>query len=109
SYTAPAGASVVGVVRDLIAEAGESTAAIGDDSATLTSAMMWEAGTTRLRIINDLLDAAGFFSLWVDHAGQYRVTRYVPPAQRPPMYEAVAPFEAGPSSVMSPEFTVDRD
>lgn len=109
TFAAEAGATVVQIVRDLIASTGESVASIEDDPTTLNEAMVWEAGTPLLEMINDLLDAAGFDQLWCDMHGQFQVAKYVPPSQRSPMYEALAPFEHGPTSLMSPDFSIDRD
>lgn len=111
TYVATAGSNVISLVRTLIIETGELVPAIevATSGPTTTRDMVWEAGTTRLKIINDLLDAAGYFSLWVDHAGQYRTTPYAPPAARAPAYVAVAPFTEGPTSVMDPAFSHDRD
>lgn len=109
TYSAPAGAVVTSLVRELIETTGESAPAIEDDPASLTRAMVWEIGTSRLRIINDLLDAAGFFSLWVDMAGQFRATRYTSPSDRPPRFEAVGPFQVGDTALWSPDFSVERD
>lgn len=109
SFVAEAGSTALQVVAHLIEETGESAAAIGDDSTTITTAMMWEAGTTRLRIINDILDAAGFFSLTVDERGQFRAAKYVPPADRQPRFENVQPFAVGDTSLMALDFAVERD
>lgn len=109
SYVAKAGANVIGLVRSLITQTGESVAGIDSASATLSKDRVFEAGMTRLQIINELMDSAGFFSLWVDYAGQYRCTPYELPADRPPVYDVVAPFTAGDSSVMSPDFSRERD
>jgi hypothetical protein len=109
AYTAQAGANVIELVKALIAETGEASPAIEPDSATLPAPLVWEIGTTRLQIINDLLDVAGHFSLWCDGAGNYRATHYVHPSARVPVYEVLAPFTPGPTSLMSPEWTKDRD
>lgn len=109
TFTAAAGANVLELVKQLITATGERVDAIGTDSAALTRAMVWEPGTTRLQIINELLDAAGFFSLWVDMRGQFRCDRYVTPQARAASFEALAPFTAGPSSLISPDTKIDRD
>lgn len=109
TYTSVAGANVVNEVKWLIESAGETTPAIEPGTKTLNSAMTWETGTSRLRIINDLLAAAGYFSLWCDGQGQYRVSPYVVPSQRTPVYEARTPFSKGDFSLMSPDWQRDRD
>jgi hypothetical protein len=109
AYTAVAGANILGLVRDLITGAGEQVPAIEPDTKTLTSALVWDMGTTRLKVVNDLLDAAGYFSLFCDGYGQYQAKRYVTPADRVPVYESIAPFEPGFQSLMDPQWRRDRD
>ena len=110
AYSAVSGANVVSLIRALIEETGESAAAIVNNSTTLANNMTWDAGSTRLLIINELLEAAGFFSLWVDYEGQFQVVPYILPADRPPEYVSTGPFERDSgNSVMSPDFSVEKD
>lgn len=109
TFTAPLGANVLDTVVDLIEGAGEAAPAIGTSSKVLPNAMTWEVGTNRLKIINDLLDAGGFFSLLADGNGQYLAIPYVDPEDRPPVYSLLAPFTKGPTSLMSPNWKRDRD
>jgi hypothetical protein len=71
--------------------------------------MTWDVGTSVLQIINDLLEAAGYASLWTDGMGQFQATPYVSPANRPPVYEALSPFVKGDTSLMAPDWTKDQD
>lgn len=109
TYVAPIGANVLDLVRDLIESVGEKTDAILDDSKVLAQSMTWDVGTTILQIINDLLQAHGYTSLWSDGLGQFRTAPYVSPADRTPVYEALSPFTAGDESLMAPEWERDRD
>lgn len=109
SYSAAAGANVITLVQTIIGETGELYPAIQPDTKTLASPLVWDIGTTRLKIINDLLDAGGYFSLWCDGWGQYQATPYVQPSDRVPVYQSIAPFSDGPQSLMAPEWTRDRD
>lgn len=109
AFSAAAGDNVIEVIRGLIGGTGESTSGLEVATDQLSSPMTWDVGTTRLKIINDLLDAAGFFSLFVDAGGVFRAIRYVPPASRAVLYEALGPFTAGPTSLMDPGFTRDAD
>ena len=61
TFAVPAGAVVTEQVEAIIASAGESRMSIAASTATLRSAMVWEPGTTKLRIINDLLAAVNYF------------------------------------------------
>lgn len=104
----PAGTVVTDKVRQLIADAGGTGGArvAGTDSdETLRSALVWEPGTSRLRVINDLLDAINYFALWVDGQGTYRLDPYTTPAQRGSSWD----FRDDDSSIYLPEFTHTRD
>jgi hypothetical protein len=109
SYSLPKGTNILSAVRAIITEAGESAAAIGSSSKVLAAPMMWEAGVTRLKIINDLLDTANYFSLWCDNAGDYRATPYKAPKDRDVLYKTLKPFVAGSTSVLTPGWTQDKD
>lgn len=109
TYSAPIGANVITLVTDLIQSTGEATPAIGTGTKALSKALTWDVGTPILKIINDLLAAADYFSLYTDGAGQFRVTPYVPAAERAPVYRAEAPFSEGDRSLMSSKWTLDKD
>lgn len=83
----PAGANIVQAVVQQINAAGETRVAATASSAVLSNAMSWEPGTSRLRVINDLLAVAGYWALWTDRLGQFRVEPYVAPADRPVVWE----------------------
>ena len=104
-YTLNAGTPIIPAVVALIQSAGETRIAHTDSDATLTSALTWEPGTSKLTIINALLQAAGYWSLWCDGAGQFRVEPYVAPQDRSPAYT----FEHGEASVHFPDWTREQD
>ena len=115
SFGVVAGTNVIDTVVSLIESTGESASAIEGGSVPLGNDMTWETGTTVLRIINDLLAASNYFSIWCDMEGQFRTTPYQPPEERPVVYaDGTAfgwdtPFSYGPSSLMAPEWTRDLD
>lgn len=104
-YTLPEGTPIIPAVLALIHSTGETRVAVTDAPATLTSALTWPAGTTKLSIINDLLQAAGYWSLWCDGSGQFRVEPYVAPRDRSPAYV----FEHGEASVHFPDWSREQD
>ena len=57
----PAGTVVTSAVRAQIAAAGEASVAVTDSTKTLSTGKVWEAGTSRLRIINDLLGGINYW------------------------------------------------
>lgn len=99
-YSLPAGTRIIPTVVALIHSAGETRIAVTDAAATLTSGLTWEAGTSKLQVINDLLQAAGYWSLWCDGSGQFRVEPYADPASRPVSFE----FEHGEKSLHFPDW-----
>jgi hypothetical protein len=109
TYGVDVGVNVIDKVKELILAAGESVDAIEPGNETMGAAQVWEPGTSTLKIINDLLTQAGYFSLYCDGSGQFRATPYVPPAQRIPIYSEANPFEIGDKSLMSPDWTNDQD
>lgn len=109
TYSLPSGTNVIASVISIIEGSGESAQAIEPDGKVLANPMTWDVGTSRLKIINDLLDAANYFSLWVDGSGQFRASKYVPPESRPPTYAMLAPFDDTGASLMTPNWTRDRD
>ena len=53
AYALDAGMNILATVKTLIQDAGEATPAIGTGTAVLDAAQVWDAGTPRLKIIND--------------------------------------------------------
>lgn len=94
------GANIVAAAVTQIRQTGEERIAATDSSKTLTNAMTWDPGTSRLQVINDLLAAAGYASLWTDRTGLFRVEPYIEPAQRSIAWE----FAEGESSIHSPRW-----
>lgn len=105
TYALDAGTVITTAVAALIATTGETNVAITPSTATLANPLAWDPGTSKLAIINDLLDAAGYFSLFCDQNGAYRGEPYVRPAARPIVFE----FLDGDTCVYLAEFTRDVD
>lgn len=107
SFSLPEGTNVINAVRSLIQSTGETaTSAITNTSQTLKNGLVWEPGTSKLRIINDLLDTAGYFALWCDGSGMFRAEPYTLPKSRPSVWE----FSdiTGPK-IYLPEFEREQD
>lgn len=113
SYTVAAGTQILQAVSTLVTSAGESITVDATQTATLASAMVWDAGTSKLQIINDLLSALNYNSLWVDGVGQYRATPYVVPASRSIKYELLNGLDRelldGETSIYGESWSRDRD
>jgi hypothetical protein len=118
TFTAATGLPVLGIVQDVIESAGELIAVDGSETRELTSPIVWTAGTTKLAIVNDLLNAIAYNSLWVDGVGAYRTTPYVRPAQRSTKYSVLndeagqrlmRELADGDEAIYLPEWSRDRD
>ncbi|RRD03234.1 hypothetical protein EII34_15120 [Arachnia propionica] len=78
-----AGTVVTDKVAEIIRDRGEHAIAITPSPLTLPSTLTWDAKTTRLKQINDLLSAIGHGGLWCDGNGWFRAEPYVAPGDRP--------------------------
>jgi hypothetical protein len=105
TYTVKANANVISEVRKLIASTGERVGSLTKSDETTTADMMWGAGTNKLTIINELLDSAGYFGLWADGHGQFRVEKYRSPKDRPVVYQMLD----NKDSIYIPTLSIDRD
>ena len=99
------GAKIVDAVVSVIRSTGEERIAVTPSDATLSNPQSWDAGISKLTIVNELLEAAGYWSLWADGSGQFRVEPYTEPGERPLVYS----FVEGEASIHSPEWQRDRD
>ncbi|MEE6295204.1 hypothetical protein [Georgenia wangjunii] len=105
THTYPAGTVVTTAVAELIASVGETRVAVTESTETLSVPMVWGAGTTKLKIINELLEAANYLSVWVDGYGVFRADPYVRPSDRGTQWA----FVDGAESIYLPDFTHDSD
>lgn len=104
----PAGANITDTVKGLLISAGHVKFSITDSNATLRSGMSWspaDPDVTLLRVVNDLLEAAGYWSLSVDESGSFVAEPYVLPAGRPQRYH----FVDGKSCIYVDDFTREQD
>lgn len=75
SFGAAAGANYIGVIGSIAASYGGVTpipVSIPDFGLKLPAALSWDAGTTRLKAVNDLLQAINYFPAWIDETGTLR-------------------------------------
>lgn len=112
SYSVAAGTLILQEVKAILLSAGEAITVDAASTLATSSGMAWEAGTSKLKIINDLLDVAGYNALWMDGYGNFQTTPRVLPANRSVMYEMLGvPRELvdGSQSIYRPEWELDRD
>lgn len=105
TYSLPTGTPVVPTVIGLIRSAGVTQITATESDAVTRSSLVWEPGTPKLTIINDLLESANYWALWVDGAGMYRVEPYEPPSDR----QVSRIFAAGETAIHSPEWNRTQD
>jgi len=105
TYSVPAGTVVTEHIKALLALRGETRFSIVDSDATVRTAQVWEADTTILQIINDLLESINYFSLWVDGYGVFHGQPYLSPTERGLAWT----FADDQRSIYSPDFFNDRD
>lgn len=118
TFTASDSVPVLQIVQDVIESAGERIDVDASVSLTLTQPRVWEAGTSKLTIVNDLLETLNYQALWVDGVGNFRATPVVRPAQRSIRYTVlnddtgqalVRELTDGDESIYQPEWERDRD
>jgi len=112
SYAVPAGALILQTVKSILASCGEYIAINESVTLATSTGMVWEAGTSKLKIINDLLDVAGYNALWMDGYGNFMVTPRVLPADRSILYEVLGvarELRDGAQSIYEPTWNRQRD
>lgn len=113
TFTVDTATPILSAIASVIASAGESITVDATVTTTLSSPAVWEAGTSKLQIVNDLLSALNYNSLWVDMTGNFRATPYVVPAKRSLTYELLNGINRelvdGASSIYGDEWSRDLD
>ncbi|MCW0216394.1 MAG: glycoside hydrolase family 16 protein [Pseudonocardia sp.] len=72
---------------------------------TLPAMRMWDAGTSHLRIVNDLCGSINYEGMYFDEHGQGVIRPYVAPQERDPEYV----YDTSNVSVMLPAASKERD
>lgn len=85
-YSVAAGVVYTTAISTLIGTVSGMSAAITPSALTLPAALEWEPGTTKLRILNDLLSAINYESAFFDEAGVLVCRPYQSPQVRPSGY-----------------------
>lgn len=96
-YSVAAGVAYTTAISTLIATVTGMVVAIVPSALTLPAAVEWEPGTTKLRILNDLLGAINYESAYFDEAGTLVCRPYLSPQSRAPEYT----YDDGSATVRS--------
>lgn len=106
TWSVDKGTTVVAAVSEVLASVGETRVQAPDDEGgALTSSTVWEPGTPKLRIVNDILGAGNFFAAWVDGNGVWRLDPYIEPTRRGVAWDHVA----GRNAIFLAEFEHESD
>lgn len=103
-WTEGGGVNVVGRVQNIIRDIGLRQISVTPSDERLRRTLVFEDTVTKLRVINDILDAAGFFSLHTNPRGQFQVRPYVRPQERPVVYVFKERSDAEHTSTVSGEY-----
>lgn len=102
----PAGTVVTDAIRaQLEAVVSPAEISLTESAATLSQETVFEPGTTRLKVVNDLLSAIDYAAIYADTSGQFRAAKYRDPKDRGIAWE----FHEGEFSIHTPVFEVERD
>ncbi|WP_193118437.1 hypothetical protein [Brachybacterium tyrofermentans] len=109
SYGIEKGSNVTQAIREIIETTGELATGIDDEGEQLLTSVESEPDDSKLQVVNQLLDAAGYFSLHTDGHGNFQADPYIKPARRPVSVEFVDGVNASLTGLYLPEFAVTRD
>ena len=105
AYQVGAGTKVTDAVIAVLQDAGQTKIAVTDSPETVLTTMTWNADTSHLKVINDLLDSINYFSLYADSFGWFRAEPYLPPSER----GIARAFVDNEASIFTPDFDHDLD
>jgi len=112
TYSVAAGTGILQEVKNLLMSSGEYISIDESNTMATSTGMVWEAGTSKLNIINDLLNVADYNALWMDGWGNFKATPRVLPADRAINYELLGiprELRSGELSIYDPSWTLERD
>ncbi len=100
------GAVVTDWVTEVIAGSGITLFEVVPSTRVMAASRAWEPNTSRLRIVNDLLDSIGYWSLKTDPMGMVVAEPSVPLDERPLAFT----FDDAPTTgIYMPDWSRDRD
>lgn len=85
-YIVSTGANYITQISSILTGAGLTQQNLLPSILTVPAVLEWAPGTTKLQIINDLLGAINYKSLWMDENGTACATSYISPMDRPSEY-----------------------
>jgi len=104
-YFIPAGTKYVDTIMDILNDAGIWKVNILDHPGTLSRDKEFEIGTAKLTVVNELLSAINYTSIWVDENGYFVSRPYLLPSDREAEYE----YRTNDISIIHPGATEELD
>jgi len=104
-YTVTTGTNYIIAIKAVLDGAGITQQNLTATALTLSTDWDWSPGTEKLKIINDLLSAINYRSLWFDENGQAIAQPYVTPANRASEYT----YRDDNQSVIFPDVAQELD
>lgn len=105
SLALPAGTVVTDALASVLSGAGLANSAITGSLATISVDRMWSAGTSKLKVVNDLLGGINYFSADVDGRGFVVASPWRSPATRATAWT----FAAGEAALHRPGHSAEAD
>lgn len=81
-YTVSAGTNYILAVKTILDSTGITNQNLTATNKTLPTDRDWEPGTTKIKIINDLLSSINYLSLWFDEDGLAIAQPYISPSEQ---------------------------
>lgn len=105
TYTVATGDNLRTHVISILASVGETNVNIQPSTAAASDDMVWDMGTRKKIIVNEILKAMGYWSISTNGSGQWVSSPYIAPADRPIVHN----YSEGPDCIYLPEFKLERD
>lgn len=104
-YYVSEGYKYTDAVRELLISCGIAPGGVADSPKLLPVSLEWDPGTTKYKIVSDLLSAVNYCSLWFDGNGTARATDNVDPNTLPNEYD----YSTGRESIILHEMEQEQD
>ncbi len=101
----PAGTVVTTAIAAQLQLGGITRFSVTPSTAVLKAPMAWDSGESRLKVINDLAAAIGYWSAHADPNGIMLVDPYAAPLERSPAWG----FAPGDASIYVPRWAEEQD
>ena len=103
-YTIKAGTRYDMAVINILKGAGIKKYNIETSDKTLPNDLEYEPGTSKIEVVNELLESINYTPIWVDEWGYFTSLRYIPPSDRAVDYEYIDDELSVTENGMSEEF-----